>query len=323
MLNPRTERKVLSLAACCELRENSRLGFASKVTAQAPGLLCASLQSTLGMHVSLRETRGGSRIQTWNRYAYVGNNPLSNVDLLGLDDQGDIFPDCWFSLGSLVQCATSSAAAHEYCVFIGLCGSNNSGGGGGTQGGSSSPSPSNPPSKPVNFPNETLGIPNGMNVNFGGPLGTIFPSGNCGNLGPCIPIGMGATGSINLDFSGQWGWLSGTLSIALAIDSQGCIAWTDTRGLGAGVGARGTVGVSGSVSDAKTVNDLGGPFTNPNLGIGEVVGVGGSVFTGKSPNGQVTCTTVGVGVSTPSPLPGSGSATVTTTTVHRIGRCGF
>jgi hypothetical protein len=29
---------------------------------------------------------GGSRIQTWNRYAYVANNPLGNVDPLGLVD---------------------------------------------------------------------------------------------------------------------------------------------------------------------------------------------------------------------------------------------
>ena len=32
------------------------------------------------MHVSLRESRGGSRIQTWNRYAYVANNPLNATD---------------------------------------------------------------------------------------------------------------------------------------------------------------------------------------------------------------------------------------------------
>ena len=36
------------------------------------------------MHVSLPENRGGSRIQTWNRYAYLMNNPLNAVDPLGL-----------------------------------------------------------------------------------------------------------------------------------------------------------------------------------------------------------------------------------------------
>jgi len=37
------------------------------------------------MHVTLPETRGGSRIQTWNLYAYVANNLLSNVDTFGLE----------------------------------------------------------------------------------------------------------------------------------------------------------------------------------------------------------------------------------------------
>lgn len=75
----------LSLAAWPELSENSRLGFAGKVTAQDPGLLFVNSQSTLGMHVTLPETRGGSRIQTWNRYAYVANNLLSNADAFGLE----------------------------------------------------------------------------------------------------------------------------------------------------------------------------------------------------------------------------------------------
>ena len=79
-----TEGEFFSLAACGKLSENSRLGVGSKVTAREPELLGANLQSTLGMHFSLSENCGGSRIQTWNRYAYVANNPLANIDFLGL-----------------------------------------------------------------------------------------------------------------------------------------------------------------------------------------------------------------------------------------------
>jgi hypothetical protein len=99
VLIERTESEVLPLAACCELSENSRLGFAGKVNPQAPGLLCANLQSTLGMHVSLPENRGGLRIQTWNRYAYVGGSPLTAIDRLGLSAMSTV-PNC----GTSFQC---------------------------------------------------------------------------------------------------------------------------------------------------------------------------------------------------------------------------
>ena len=70
----------LPLAADVELSENSRLGFESECAPTKLGPLQGNLNSTMGMRVSLPKDRGGSRVQTWNRYAYVGNNPLSYVD---------------------------------------------------------------------------------------------------------------------------------------------------------------------------------------------------------------------------------------------------
>jgi hypothetical protein len=75
----------LPLAASFELSENSRLGFARKKAALPPGQWVSKSTTELGIERGLPGKCIGSRIQSWNRYAYVLNNPLSNLDPLGLD----------------------------------------------------------------------------------------------------------------------------------------------------------------------------------------------------------------------------------------------
>jgi len=100
--------------------------------------------------------------QTWNRYAYVGNNPLNAVDPLGLEcgqetptapDNGGITitvtapcPSWWtFVIQGLPQ--------YAYCSMTGSCSPYppGGGGGGGTGGSTSQPQPtSNPSPTPAN-----------------------------------------------------------------------------------------------------------------------------------------------------------------------------
>jgi hypothetical protein len=149
-------------------------------------LLCVNSQSTLGMHVSLPENRGGSRIQTWNRYAYLMNNPLNATDPLGLycgvdgigvnnrglfgscggDGPGDDNQDPWDTISVCIGCFPGPSP-------------------GPIPGPSPQPPPApQPPQQPINFPNETLGLPNGFPTNPWGILSAFLPS----NL-PC-PAGL-------------------------------------------------------------------------------------------------------------------------------------
>jgi RHS repeat-associated protein len=124
--------------------------------------------------------------QTWNRYAYLSNNPLNAVDPLGL--YLEVCPPDYYG----GDCSAPPAGGGDGGIIIPCWWCDGGGGGHPRPTPPPSPPPSQPPAQqPVHFPNETLGIPNGMNVNLGGPLGAILPSAICGDMGPCNSIGAG------------------------------------------------------------------------------------------------------------------------------------
>ena len=56
---------------------------------------------------------------------------------------------------------------------------------------------------------------------------------------------------------------------------------------GIGAGAEGAGGLTVSVSNAKTICNIGGPFVNGSFGAGAGPDISGDLFFGPSPNGQV------------------------------------
>jgi len=131
--------------------------------------------------------------QTWNRYAYVANNPLSNVDPLGLylDDCTDYW-DPW-SCGDF-------PIAIPICLDLCFGHGGGGGGGGGGRGGGGTRPPSAPPPPPssVNFGDETLGIPSNLQHPWG-IWSAIIPGAQCGDI-TCPMIGSGLVGNVLSSF---------------------------------------------------------------------------------------------------------------------------
>ena len=110
------------------------------------------------------------------------------------------------------------------------------------------------------------------------------------------PLGL-LTFSLGFSVNLQLWLFNVSASVGIVADTCGNVGSYNTGGLGTGVGAEGNGGITFGYSNAPTIADLGGPFANTELGAG--AGAGGSfgIFTGGSPDGQVTggSLTIGVG----------------------------
>lgn len=102
----------------------------------------------------------------------------------------------------------------------------------------------------------------------------------------CTTVDSGSTIQIGFAGQGTYGIFSFQSSFGVAFDSHGNVALYGTFGPGGGVGGGGTAGLSVQGSNAPTVQDLGGFFSNGSVGGGAGGGGTVDVFGGYARNGQ-------------------------------------
>ncbi len=257
--------------------------------------------------------------QTWNRYAYVANNPLNAVDPLGLDGGCNPLTD---------PTLCGSYCPPEYLACPDPCGDDPLSCGGGEGGGPPSGGGGGRPPTPDQLPrvggrygdvnNETLGLPPGINLKAL-TLGDLFglnPNGPC-DFGVCATGPDYWTGQlgVSVNYTLPFG-LSGTLFAGLIFDNHrhfGTYAGGGA-GVGAGVGASG--GIQAGFSNGNSICAYGGPFANYSGTFGAEAAGTVDYFegAGDAPGGTVRGggITVGVGGG------GSASAAATGTKIHPL-----
>jgi len=124
------------------------------------------------------------------------------------------------------------------------------------------------------------------------------------------------TAALGITTDLQWGPINVNFAGGLAIDGFGNVGTYTSQGVGLGMGATVSCGISSSVSDAQTIFDLAGPFSTGSLGGGWGPDASGDYFAGLSLNGWVT----GGGVTIGAGLGAGGSSSITRTNISPIGQ---
>ncbi|HEX3912076.1 MAG TPA: FG-GAP-like repeat-containing protein [Steroidobacteraceae bacterium] len=244
--------------------------------------------------------------QSWNRYSYVNNNPMSYTDPSGF-------------------CGTGSAPAVKEAAAIG-CGSVFNIPVGGVQGLSGFSDDAFGNLDAVGTP-DVSGIPVfvdaanaaveadldkgeanaiatlGNNVSDAMAQSQTLGASGCYSL--CLSASPAATGQpggtfqLGVGVLGDWSGAAVTASIGIAFDSSGNMAFYGEYGTGVATSPDGAVFVGAHISNAASVSDLQGPFASASAGGGDAAHATADIAYGTDHNGQPVVSTgytVGAGL---------------------------
>lgn len=247
--------------------------------------------------------------QSYNRYSYVNNNPLSLTDPSGFSPFKKCVDVCSggklnYDPGSFLGYDPGAASVE------GVSGNDttlDANGGLGSAFYNSKPTVTVGPLAPASSSNGGNSKSSALDPNFFTAQAAAAAGLLVNPLDPSMPQ-SGWTFQIGISLTGEFFGVDAAGNFGIAFDSSGNVGLYNETGAGLATSPDGAVGLSARISNAPTITDLGGWFNNANIGGGWGPHATGDAFNGTSDQGQNIFGagfTVGVGA--------GGASTVTRT----------